>query len=611
MYRYLVLVWNASDQQRAASARLLSSRLQSASPDWTCAVDRRGLIIFHAGDRAGSSETCVLARGSGAVFGKLFRRAAGEMGTFPISDSETDSEMGNVPISPSHLLEQCWGRYVAVAEDAVADTVWVLRDPSGALPCFLTTFRGVHLVFSDLEDCVALELLRFSINWAYIGAVVSNSALQVRETGLNEVTEVLPGECVELRGDNLRRSLLWNPIEIAQWAPITDAEEAAVELRDTTRACVRAWSGCYDGILHSLSGGLDSSIVLGCVAHAPHRARITCVNYFASGPDEDERRYARLAANHAGVTLIERELDAASVNLGALANVRRSAKPGCYIAALQRQRLEADLALEVGASAIFSGGGGDAIFYQARADLAISDFVRLRGLHTELWRTALAAARITGFSVWPLLRRGVRTGLLRPSWQPLSDAIGDHTIVNPQVTESSRSDPRWRHPWLANTDGVPHGTLWHVLSLSVPTTFYESFDRESDPERTYPLVSQPLIELCLRIPTYVLIDGGWDRAIARRAFAEDLPREIIERRSKGGMNQLSTRILDANVAFVREMLLDGLLVREGILDRSRLEVCLSGKRSPTDVEHNEVLHEHLSIEAWLRRWHGLEQRAAA
>ncbi len=158
---------------------------------------------------------------------------------------------------------------------------------------------------------------------------------------------------------------------------------------------------------------------------------------------------------------------------------------------------------------------------------------------------------------------------------------------------------------------MPHGTLWHALSLSVPPGFYDSFDAPEDPERTYPLLSQPLVELCLRIPTYRLIAGGVDRSLARRAFTEELPTQIVQRRSKGGINTLSTRILDANLPFLRETLLDGYLVREGILDRGRLERTLSGRPDPTSVEYNEILHEYLSIEAWLRRGHGLKTRAAA
>jgi len=610
MYRYLALAWNAADPRQAATVRLICDRLQLAATRWQCHVSRRGLMAFDADARPGSSESQVLGTGCGVVFGTVFARAEGGRGTRRVFlDARKAGEIAT--FGARHLVDRYWGRYVAVAEDAATAAVWVLRDPSGALPCFVTKFRGVHVFFSDLEDCLALDLCRFTVNWDYVAAAAANSALQTRETGLNEVTEVLPGECVELQGDTLRRSLAWNPVQIAQRDPVESVEEATTELHETTRACVQSWSSCYGGILLSLSGGLDSSIVLSCLADGARRPVVTCLNYYATGPDEDERRYARLAADRAGVMLIERQLEVREVELERILQVRRSAKPGYYVAALQRQRLESQLAQRIGASAIFSGGGGDAVFYQGRPDLAVGDLVHRRGIRPDMWRVALDAARITGLSVWPLVRRGIRAGLLRPEWRPWAGNVADRTLVSARAIEASRNNPRWRHPWLENTAGVPHGTLWHVLSLSVPTSFYESFDRPDDPERTYPLLSQPLVELCLRIPTYVLISGGWDRAIARFAFADEVPREIIWRRAKGGINQLSTRILDANIAFVREMLLDGLLVREGILERARLEECLSGKRSPTDFEYNEILHEHLSIEAWLRRGSELQARAAA
>ncbi len=610
MYRYLALAWNGRDRRQAAAARLISDRLQLAAARWQCRISRRGLMAFDAGARPGSSDSQVLGTGYGAVFGTVFPCLEGSRGAAR-SLIEAQSAGDIATFGARYLVDRYWGRYVAVAEDAASTAVWVLRDPSGALPCFLTKFRGVHVFFSDLEDCLALDLISFTVNWGYVAAAVANSAMQVRETGLNEVTEILPGECVELQGDSLRRSLVWNPIEVAQREPIESPDEATTELHATTHACVQSWSSCYEGILLSLSGGLDSSIVLRCLADGARRPAVTCLNYYATGPDEDERHYARLAANRAGVALIERRLEAREVELERILQVRRSAKPGYYVAALQRQRLESQLAHEIGASAIFSGGGGDAIFYQGRSDLAVADIVHRHGLRPSVWRVAADAARITGLSVWPLLRRGIRTGLLRPDWQPFGNQIDHRTIVSPEAIASSRNDPRWRHPWLEHTGGVPHGTLWHVLSLSVPTSFYESFDQPDDPERTYPLLSQPLIELCLRIPTYVLIDGGWDRALARRAFAGEVPLEIIRRRAKGGINQLSARILDANIAFVREMLLDGLLVREGILDRAPLEACLSRQSAPTDYEYNEILHEHLSIEAWLRRGKELQARAAA
>ncbi len=117
-----------------------------------------------------------------------------------------------------------------------------------------------------------------------------------------------------------------------------------------------------------------------------------------------------------------------------------------------------------------------------------------------------------------------------------------------------------------------------------------------------PLLSQPLIELCLRIPTYVLIKNGMDRATARRAFAPDLPPEVVKRRNKGRIDQHLRNVMDANLNFVRDRLLNGRLVKEGLLDRRNLELYLTRERSPADFQYAEILQEHLCIEAWLSRW---------
>jgi len=126
----------------------------------------------------------------------------------------------------------------------------------------------------------------------------------------------------------------------------------------------------------------------------------------------------------------------------------------------------------------------------------------------------------------------------------------------------------------------------------------------------HPLWSQPLLELALRIPTYVLTSQGWDRALARRAFAADLPQEIVARRTKGVLDYYAKRILRRNLGFARELLLDGMLVKRGLLDRKALEEVLSGR--PTAIESPVVeLFDYVSTEAWLRHWSAYEKAAAA
>jgi asparagine synthase (glutamine-hydrolysing) len=169
---------------------------------------------------------------------------------------------------------------------------------------------------------------------------------------------------------------------------------------------------------------------------------------------------------------------------------------------------------------------------------------------------------------------------------------------------AGRRNPQMIHPWFANraARAMPPGILWHALSVGAAPAYYPSFDAGPYPERTMPLLSQPLIELCLRIPTYVLIKNGMDRATARRAFAPDLPPEIIKRRNKGRIDQHIRDVLDKNLNFVRDMLLNGRLVKEGLLNLRNLELYLTRDRSPADFQYSEILQEQLCVEAWLARW---------
>jgi asparagine synthase (glutamine-hydrolysing) len=140
------------------------------------------------------------------------------------------------------------------------------------------------------------------------------------------------------------------------------------------------------------------------------------------------------------------------------------------------------------------------------------------------------------------------------------------------------------------------------MSVAAAPAFYSHFEAGPYPERTLPLMSTPLIELCLRTPTYVLIRNGLDRATARRAFANDLPPEIVKRRNKGRIDQHVRDVLDDNIELVRDVLLNGRLVKEGLLDRSTLEQYLTRERSPADCQYAEILHEHFCTEAWLGCW---------
>ena len=74
-----------------------------------------------------------------------------------------------------------------------------------------------------------------------------------------------------------------------------------------------------------------------------------------------------------------------------------------------------------------------------------------------------------------------------------------------------------------------------------------------------PLVSQPVMEACLAIPSWQWREGGFDRAVAREAFRKDLPDLIAWRRGKGGPDGFTAPDRRSFPPAIRERLLDGLL----------------------------------------------------
>jgi asparagine synthase (glutamine-hydrolysing) len=600
MLRFIALVCDGSESAAQASARLTSK--MSASAGWLSVHIGPRAVVFYKCERDDRGEIHLLPGQSGVVLGRLFQKpdathhVAGRL--------ELDQQRGAAIVASGGraLIDRYWGRYVAFLHEPESRSTYVLRDPTGHLPCFKYASQGVSIYFSHAEDCLDLGLQRFSINWSFVAAYLCNWRLQNRETGLDEVAEVAACECVEHRFGGATRSLLyWNPVEISRSQPFESFDSAVDELRGTTRACIWAWASCYPGIVHSLSGGLDSSIVLSCLRSAPSQPSITCLHYFHdAATDTDERRFARAAASHLDCKLIERQLDASSVKLEALSGVAKCPRPAVYQYSVQHGSFENELAVRTGASAVFKGIGGDQVFFQGRGELAVSDYLYSRAL-LSAWRLSGQVARAQRTSVWSVLKSGWARGLLRRPWNPLA-AMGRHQLVRAEVVAAVRGDERWIHPWLRSIDGVPEGKLQHVEAMHHPFAYYDPLQRLVAAERVHPLFSQPVMEVCLRTPTYFMAAGGRDRAVARQAFAQDLPKSIVSRQGKAGLDSYLQRVWDGNLQYIKAMLLDGHLVKQQLLDRRRVEAALTTPRSQMSEELAELFVYHLSTEAWINSW---------
>jgi asparagine synthase (glutamine-hydrolysing) len=610
MLRYIGLAWDKRSDTQRATALSLIARLDGLPGIWNRALSTDGLHV-HITDRNAKPSQCLpLVGQSGVVLGAVFSRSsAEEIDVEPrplVCDQDTSARI--VQSGGEYLINASWGSYVAIVRDARRDTTWILRSPRGSLPCFRLSYRGVQVFFSYLPDCVSLGLVQFSINWNAVARHVLKT-LHTEETCLIDVLEVHYGDCVEVHQGRVTTHHYWDMHAVALSDPIEDPARAAHAVRQATKACVNAWASRHSSILHALSGGLDSSIVAACLGRAGSRPRVKCLNAYSPGSRSDEREYARLAASSSGLELIE-SLRNPALRFSDALNASVSARPQPYLARLEQMATELQHSSALGATAIFGGNCGDEVFMKPYPGFCAVDYVHRHGVDRGLLDVLLHASELSGISVWVALAQALRQRILPHRWDVTAFAGHYHAMINPEVLIELDKATRVDASWCRRGSGLPIGKQAHLHFMIYPEIDYRPLQEPGEPDHISPLGSQPLVELCARIPTYILSRRGWDRAVAREAFATDLPVELIRRRSKGGVGEFAYDVIRRNLSFTRDLLLQGSLMQEGFLDRRKVEEALSGRTSGVLKGLSKVFL-YLTIEMWLTICKQNRMRAAA
>jgi asparagine synthase (glutamine-hydrolysing) len=601
--RYLAFIWDNFNADSAATAVTLAQRLSESSSEWQRAVVVSGLTLFVRRSPFNHYTFHLLGESEGAVIGLLFDRRnplrSSAERTPPFFDEIERRTI--LATEGRHLVQRYWGRYVAFLNYPLSRRVRVLRDPVGDLRCYRAGVHGVDVYFSALPDFLQLNSLRLSVNWQHLSARVLVGNAWADESALNEIETVHPGECFEHAAASVSRTYYWHPLADAISCPLESPNAAAGELRSITKECVHAWAALHTNVVHILSGGLDSSIALACLADAPRRPRVSCLNFRTRDPDSDERAYARLAAKLTGCALTEQERTA-SLTVDCILSCQPTVGPMSVIMrGLEVQPLIAQFAHAQHATALSSGDGGDLLFFHGWPQLAVIDYAHRRGLRPGLLSLARDCALPAQLSIWRLLYEAMLHGILRRKWDLRSVISSHYRLVTDAVAGTALNDLNFLNPWKQTLDGIPPGKILHAFSATRPCLFRDPLGTEPELDIINPLVSQPILEACLRIPTYIHAADGRDRAAARDAFEPDLPREIILRTWKGAADGHFQALLRHNLAFVRELLIDGALVKQGILDRRKIEECLSD-RPTRRASHPTEVFGYVCTEAWLRHW---------
>jgi asparagine synthase (glutamine-hydrolysing) len=599
MYHFVALLWSADDSSAKETAAQLKQRLLTDSVAWEVQLATDGAAVFALPPTDPGLRSYVLADEAGVVLGKLFSADLSNPSLNAVEqiDEHTSGEI--VRTGGQYLVRNFWGGYVALLADRQARCGYAIRDCSGKIPCYYRPFRDVTIVFADINDLAPLELPDPTVNWEYLAAFIYSSQSQVRACAFNEIQEILAGERLRVQGRSGCQSALWDPRMICRQRRIDRYEDAVAELREVTQKCIDAWARSYDPMLHGLSGGFDSAVILGCLSHSPARPRITCLNQYAADSHEDEREYARAAAVRAGVTLLEVPMSSAADRFDSrLLRAPQTSKPA--VTALFRL-LEVDLinriAKETGARTLWTGQGGDHIFLQTTDASSAGDFLDTRGLRPGFIAAVRDAARLSRQPYWFVLKSAYSRR--QSSAGPAPNSLARTPCFVDPAALPDNVDEYVSHPWVADTEDLPRGKQMQIRFLAEVANRHRPIARLERAPQHHPLLSQPLMEVCLQIPTYLLLRGGRERGLAREAFAERVPSKILRRRDKGSIVSHATQMIRASETFVRDLLLDGTLARAGVIIRRELEPYIVHGQ-PFREEHLLPLLACIAAEVWAR-----------
>jgi asparagine synthase (glutamine-hydrolysing) len=525
---------------------------------------------------------------------------AGQASTVWISPESRDVtaagdgiRLGAIQGSSSSEVPAGWGGHVTLGEQR--GQVSIFRDPSGRIPAYWARLGELHVVCSHVEDLAHYRDAPFSIDWDYLLLLLLRNFMPASRTGFREVREVLPGEVLTLGSGGATSRPVWAPS--AFWRdPFGTAEEARQALREAAEASVGFWAGRYEDIILDLSGGLDSSAVLGLLAGLSRPPRITCLNAAARHAEGDERRFARIAARAAGAPLIDVDLGR---SIPDYAHGRRPAlqpRPTPQLRGGGLHDLGLAAAQEAGAQAYFTGRGGDHLFYAGVPSIAARDaLVRTRN-PARFAHVAYDLARATGEPLAGVVRNALLPPRSARDLAPL--LVSSNPFVRPEAAAALDPEP-FAHPWVAEAaEEAPLGKIRQVCFLVELQRHYDRIGRAEVLEEVNPLISQPLLEASLRTPAWMFAPDGVPRGLQREVFRDLLPPEILQRRSKGATTSHAIRILARNLPYLRERLLHGELVRQGLLDRARLESHLT-PQALLDGRIRPGLGECVSAQLWL------------
>ncbi|WP_186119725.1 asparagine synthase (glutamine-hydrolyzing) [Burkholderia gladioli] len=442
-------------------------------------------------------------------------------------------------------LKQLRGEFAILIYDRRRETVFAVRDRIGVKPLYYAEHDGAYYFGSEVKALVAAGLPAQWDREAY-----ANRGFVLRDRTLyHGVRSVKPGTLLLVDGAGVQEKTYWDWQFPSRTAMDHGQPEAAMieRVRSAVEESVRLRLHADVPVGVSLSGGLDSSAMLGIATTLTGKPLQAFHLSFEGADGYDERRYAEIAARHNGA-----ELHVLSVSQDDLADhfeetLWHTEVPFSNAHSIAKYML-CKFIQRNGMRAVLTGEGADEVF--AGYPHYRRDMVLFNHEHQDAEEIRVLEARIASQSdrylgdttedvawVKRMLGHGIswidtQSSLFRPLTALMSDAYrAKYAHAAPYRQFIDRLGPPAFDGW----DPV-NQSLYAVAKSSLPnlvlTTLGDRLEMAGSLEGRPPLLDHRVVEAAASLPVWMKIRGGVEKYALREAMRPYLPSEIYERKKQ-------------------------------------------------------------------------------
>ena len=510
--------------------------------------------------------------------------------------------------------EKLRGMFAFAIWDERKESLFLARDRVGIKPLYYR-MNGRSIVFaSEIKAILADPEVEAKVDPAIVDRFLTFYYVPGEETLFEGIRKLAPGTSMTVRGGKARTRTYWD-LEFA--AREIGEREAADELVALLEESVRLHMISDVPVGFLLSGGVDSTAMLGFAAGKTDKPISSYTIGFADSDVVDERPYARLAAERYGSEHHEMTISAKDFADFLPQYVWHMEEPVCEppaVALYYVSKMAKDFV-----KVLISGEGGDEAFagYANYRNIGWIERLKRAGRPVAaLCGGAMAAANSITRS--KKLERHLPLFGMRLEEYYYSRTSSPDKFFNRRFAEvyspefASGVDKKMSASVMASfmaRGGEGRDPLSKMLYADTKTWLPDDLLIKADKmtmansiELRVPLLDHKVLEFAAALPANLKVRGTSTKYIAKKALNERVPREILERKKTGFPVPYERWLRKDLREWVRGILLDGQSLRRGYFRKDGLEELLA--REERGGEYSKEIFSLAVLELWHREFLG-------